>query len=234
MGGVIPERTHVKRLLTVVPALALVVAACSSSPDTGGVASLDDTATATTTSAQDAQVSAEDAMLAFTQCMRDQGIDMADPTFDGRGGFGIQIQPGAEGTFDRQKMDAAQQACQQYLADVQQSFDRSDPSEMEDQLVTFAQCMRDQGITDFPDPDLSDFGPGTGTGPQVQTGDEEAGAGGILTVGPFQGVDFSDPAVQAAAEACQGEFGGFRIGFGGPPLGEAGDPPATGDTGSGD
>ena len=221
-----------KRLLTVVPALALVVAACSSSSDTGGVASLDDTATTTTTSAGDAQVSVEDAMLAYAQCMRDQGIDMPDPTFDGQGGFGVQVQPGDPGTFDREQMDAAQQVCQQYLADVRQGFDRPDPSEMEDQLVAFAECMRDQGITDFPDPDLSDFGPGTGGGPRVQTGEGSGEAS--LSFGPFQGVDFSDSAVQAAAEACQGDFGGgFRIGFSGPPGGSQVEP-GTGDTGAGD
>jgi hypothetical protein len=218
----------VKRLLTVVPALALVVAACSSSSGTGGVASLDDSATTTTTSAQEGEVSVEDAMLAYAQCMRDQGIDMPDPTFDGQGGFGVQIQPGDPGTFDREQMDAAQQACQQYLADVQQGFDRPDQSETEDQLVAFAQCMRDEGIADFPDPDLSDFGPGTGGGPRVQTGE---GGEATLSAGPFPGVDFSDPAVQAAAEACQGDFGGgFRIGFSGPPPGGSELAPGTGDT----
>jgi hypothetical protein len=149
---------------------------------------------------------------------------MSDPTFDGQGGFGMQIEPGAPGTFDRQKMDAAQQACQHYLADVEQSFDRMDPSEMENQLVTFAECMRDQGITDFPDPDLSDFGPGTGGGPRVET--NEGATEGPLTAGLFQGVDFTDPAVQAAAEACQGEFGG-------PPSGGSQMGPETGGTGAG-
>jgi hypothetical protein len=214
----------VKRLLTVISLVALALAACSSSGASGGVASLDETATTTTTDPQQGQTSTEDALLAYAQCMRDQGIDMPDPTFDGEGGFGLRVQPGAEGTFDRQHMDAARQACQQYLEGIQQNFQRPDLSQIQDNLIAFSQCMRDQGISDFPDPDLSDFGPGSGGGPTT------GGDGGF---GPFAGVDFSDPAVQAAAQACQGEFGGqggFGFRFGGSGDGGAGvdvSPPTT-------
>jgi len=211
----------VKRLLAIIPVVALVAAACSSSGAPQGVASLDDSAATSTTVAQDPQVSSEDAILAFTQCLRDQGLDVADPTFDGQGGFGFGGQAGG-GDVDQEAFQAARDACQQYLADLQQTFDRPDLSQTQDDLIAFSQCMRDQGIAEFPDPDLSAFGPGTGGGPPQ-------GQGG--SYGPFGDVDFSDPTVQAAAEACQGQFGGQGgfFGGGGPGgLGGDGTPPTTG------
>ena len=75
-----------------------------------------------------------------------------------------------------------------------------DLTEIEDQLVAFATCMRGQGI-DMDDPDLTDFAPG--------------GAGGA-DGGPFGDIDIDDPEVQAALEVCQAEI---AFGQGAPPAG---------------
>lgn len=49
-----------------------------------------------------------DAELEFARCMRDQGVDMPDPTSSG-GGFEIQID--GDGAFDQDAMDEAFETC---------------------------------------------------------------------------------------------------------------------------
>ena len=69
---------------------------------------------------------AQEEMLRFARCMREQGIDMPDPKFDERGGLSMQIGgPGSE--LDPQDPDfqKAQRACEQHMprprADEQRS-----------------------------------------------------------------------------------------------------------------
>lgn len=195
----------VTKLMPAVAALALVVAACSGNAD-AGVASLEDQPAATDADdGQGATVSDEEALLAFAGCMRDHGIEgFEDPTVDDegnlqfgdRGGFGA-------GEIDRETMIAARNACSEHLEDATLGFGRPDDAEIQDLLLAFAECMRDQGI-EMDDPDLSGFGPG---------GNGEPGQGG----GPFGDIDVADPDVLEALEACQSDFGrGFGPGGGGP------------------
>jgi hypothetical protein len=138
----------------------------------------------------------EQAMLDYAQCLRDNGIDAADPQFGADG----RPQPGSEGggrglfgagvDQDSPEFQAAQTACSGLLAGVQRNTDPEAEAERQAQLLEFAQCMRGEGV-DFPDPQL-----GTGGGP---------GFGG----GGFQDLDFQAPAVQAALQVCQADFGGF-------------------------
>jgi hypothetical protein len=94
---------------------------------------------------------------------------------------------------------------------------------MEEDALAFSECMRDQGIEDFPDPDFSDFGPGTGPRRAEASADVDEdggganGPGGAVIAGPFGEIDLSDPELQAAFEACQEEQGGpFGGRIGGP------------------
>jgi hypothetical protein len=196
-------------------ALALVLAACGSGSNDGeeGVASLEEpTVTATTTAEP---VDAETAAIAFTECMRENGIDMEDPTVDSDGnvipgrptdlpepedGEQVQVGPGELG----EDLRAAFEECGELLEGTAFGFTAGDQSELEDQLVELAACLRAQGI-DVADPDLSN--PPSG----------EPGEGG-----PF-GIDFEDPDVQAALEACQEFVPNFAggPGDGGPRLGVA-------------
>jgi len=204
-------------------AIVLTAAACSGSGTSGGIASLeDDSGEATiTTGAADDQVDPEQAMLDFAQCMRDQGIDMEDPTLDENGNF-TMLRPtggGEEGGFDpadREAMQAAREACSQYLEGITQQFARPDQTEMQDLMLQYAACMRENGV-DMPDPD---FSTSEGEGPGGRLG---------FTTGDY---DPNDPTFQAANEACQGIFGangmpGMMMG-GGPGAGappEGGVPP---------
>jgi hypothetical protein len=210
------------RIALYVVALALVAAACGSSDDGTGIASADqlvaatgetgggagDVASldgATTTVSDQGEVDAEEALLAFTECMRDQGVDMSDPEVDADGNLRLNFRELVSGDIDRETMLAARDACSGLLEGVAQRFDQEDRTAIEDQLLSFAACMRDEGI-DMPDPQ---FGAGPGAG------------GGDPGGGPFGQLDPDDPEFQAALEVCQAEFGDFRLrpggggGFGG-------------------
>jgi hypothetical protein len=100
------------------------------------------------------------ALLKFAQCMRDHGVAMQDPKFDGNGGSTIQIDGGPGSKQDPHKLDAAQKACEKYQ---KQAGPKSAPSEQDQakfrkQALKNAQCMRDNGVPDFPDPQFGDNG----------------------------------------------------------------------------
>lgn len=199
-------------------ALALVVAACGGGGDDAGIASIDDVAaaspgdtTATTTA------DAEAAMLAFAECMREQGIEMQDPQVGEDGNLRMPRPVGAgEGTeqFDRDAMLAAREACAPYLEGAVQHFEQFDQTEIEDQMLSYAACMRENGY-DMPDPDFSAESMGGGPGRGFFRNME---------------IDRSDPAFQAANEVCMDVFtGGFLPGGGAGGGSGGGMPPPPGD-----
>jgi hypothetical protein len=200
------------RLIALIVVFGLVVAACGGSGDAdSGVASLENQdETETLTSQEDpttggdametAEQTREEALLAFTACLRENGVDIEDPTVDADGNVQL-ARPGGEPGADRGANDdfrAAREACSVLLEGAALGFgDRVDRTELEDNLVEFAACMRDNGY-DMPDPDFSSFGPGQGGGG-----------------GPFGEVDREDPTFQEAAAACEDVLGGFGRGLGG-------------------
>lgn len=206
------------RIAITVLLVALVAAACGSGGSVSGVASLGDAATATTTADGGdaaAGLSSEEAMLALAECLRGQGLQVADPEMgeDGQPRPGQLFRPDTEGAFDREEFRAAMDACSEFTDAITTQFDRADRADMEDQMVQYAACMRENGY-DMPDPDFS-IDREHGEGPA-----EGEGFGG----GPFAGIDPTDPAFQAANAVCQDLFGGGfgpRFGGDGPPPGGA-------------
>ncbi len=211
----------------------LLLAACGGGGDDGdGVASLgedtgteEDGTTATTLSEEEQ----EEALLDWAACMRSEGIDMPDPQIDANGRGGIAItreqdsgddgEGASPGPMDREAFEAAAEECGDPPF-FGRELTEEDREEMEEQALAFAECMREHGIEDFPDPDFSDRGPGAG--PRTQEGriddDGESGDGPKIAIaGPFGEFQMDDPEEIAAFEACQ-EDGGF-----GPP-GAAGGP----------
>ena len=177
-------------------AISLLLAACGDSDS--GVASLETTdsggeATSETVAAADS----EEELLAFVECMRQEGIDLPDPTVDAEGNLTLGGGPGARnngdgegpggGGVDAEAFQAASDACGGVPESVTAGFSDADLTEFEDNLLEFTQCLRDGGL-DVDDPDLS--GLGSGEGP---------GAGG----GPFAELDLDDPEVSAVFEDCQ-------------------------------
>lgn len=201
---------HVIRTTTIAAflALGLLAASCSGPDSDSGVASLETDAKGTDSQEQlqsdeavAEPVSDEEAILAFAACLRDEGIDVEDPTVDADGNL-RPPRPRDLGQEDLEMVRAAMNSCSEHLENVAFGLDAADRSEREDQLFEYAACMRENGY-DMPDPDFSTFGqPGQGGG---------AGGGG-----PFGAIDQDDPTFQTAQEACAGIFGGDRVPGGGP------------------
>ncbi len=210
-----------KRLVIAGVALALIAAACGGGSQSDGVASLEDDVTAPLAAGGDSstdgsvattEVDAELAMLEFTQCLRDQGLDVSDPEVDADGNLQFGGRPGGGGgedpDFDREAFREARTACAHILQGVSLEFREFDRTDIEDTLVEFASCMRTNGY-DMPDPDFS--------------GEPGSGGGG----GPFADIDRDDPAFVTASEACQdvltSAFGENGPGAGRGPGGGGGD-----------
>jgi hypothetical protein len=189
-----------KRVLISVAAFALLVAACGGS-ETEGVASLENTATTTVASSgNEASASDEDTLLEFASCMRDNGVeDFEDPSIDADGVPEFNLRGGGS-EVDRDVMRAAFEACSDHLEGLAFGPGSVDVTELEDTLVDFAACMRDNGY-DMPDPDLSNFG-------------ERGGEGGGIFGGEL---DPTDADFISAMEECEHIFENLPfVGGGGP------------------
>ncbi len=192
------------RLLLVVPALALILSACSSG-STDQVATLSgDSASASATPTLSA-AQREQMALQFSQCMRKNGVpNFPDPTVDQNGNLVLRPPAGIAGlsTGDLQTLRTAFQACSQYAEGLRAGFSGQDRQQMEDAILAFAQCMRANGYN-MPDPQFGSQ-PSAGASP---------GDGG-----PFGSINRNDPAFQKAFSACQDKLPGFGgRGLGGGP-----------------
>lgn len=130
-------------------ALATATAACGGEPDTNDQIATAGGATPSPSSSAPARGSADEKeqMLKHAQCMRENGVpNYPDPEFHEGGGVAIALPEGV----DRTKLKAAEAKCKQYLPNGGEP-QKMDP-EMVEQLRKFAQCMRENGIPDFPDP----------------------------------------------------------------------------------
>jgi hypothetical protein len=179
------------RLLAALVVLPLAFAACSAGAATDdGVASLASPDAAAVSPSPDASTNPEDAMLDFARCMRDNGIDIPDPQVGGRG-VRIVGGPGPGGIDpSSETFQKAQETCQHFLDDAGFGERRQLSQDQLDQMVEFAQCMRDHGI-EMPDPAAD----GSVTFKiRGQTGGSTNGTNGI---------DPGSADFQAAQEACQ-------------------------------
>ncbi|WP_242910209.1 hypothetical protein [Actinomadura terrae] len=149
--------------LALVPVLALGAQACGGGDGgTGGKS----TAKA---------VSDQERMRKYAQCMRDHGVEMDDPSGDGKLTMKMSAPPG-QGK-DRSDggsgpMDEAQRACRSLMPNGGKP-PKPKPEEIAKQRA-FSKCMRDNGVPRFPDPApdggiLLKAGKGTGLDPQSQT-----------------------------------------------------------------
>lgn len=182
-----------KTSLLLLLAMVLVAAACSGGGDADepeGVLSLqEDAANNVTTTTR---LSADEAVLEVTRCMRDRGLDVPDIgiTADGQ----LDLRPEDLAGIDLESEDF-QEAFTSCIAVFQLSggFDVSLDPELEalfqDQLQEFSQCMRDNGVVDFPDP--------------------QTGSGTPYPMSAF--LSFGDETFEAALETCRQtvSFSGF-------------------------
>jgi hypothetical protein len=229
-----------KRITTaLLVAMGVLLAGCGGSGDgDDGVASLDaGDGEATEAAADDADN--EEALMDWVECMRDEGIALDDPVRDEDGnlqisGPGIQIGSGGASAGsgpppdapdeadlpDREVMESARDACGDPPPIVGNERGEVDEQAMQETMLAFAECMRAEGATDFPDPDFSGSGPGgMATEREVEDdGSTEDGPSQRVMIGPFGEIDLDDPTISAAFEACQDVLG-MPDGGGPPPEG---------------
>ena len=198
-----------QRILALTCGLALVGAACGGDDDTVAAmpivvenpAAVADEPPAEAASPQTDPTgvgAADDEALAleFAACMRDEGVQMADPVIGADGSINLiaAFQAGADGPVDQEAAQAGFEVCGEILEGTSLLPTPDDVAENEAAFLEFAQCLRDQGL-DVDDPDLSSLG--GGGGPAALFGEN---------------FDPQDPANQPAIQACQsilaGAFGG--------------------------
>jgi hypothetical protein len=136
-------------LAVCVPILAMVVmAGCAKRDDGAGVASVSGTSTPGAT----ANLSVLDQGRRHAQCMRDHGVPEADPRVQPDGS--VSVGGGYDKhTLDQGVLDRAVEACRPYQVVLS-------PDVMALKLAgarVVAQCMRDHGVENFPDPDPNDL-----------------------------------------------------------------------------
>ncbi len=167
----------------------LVLAACDS--DSDDVRSLNTEETqvvvpATDSVAADAADGVRDneaRMMAFTQCLRDQGFDVLDPVVDSEGN--VQKPELAEGVDPkREDLGEAYEACSEHLGGFSFERKRVDVSEQVDQFVALATCLREKGY------DVDD--------PTAETLDQW---GAVLKFS----IDWEDPTAVTDYEECSGD-----------------------------
>ena len=160
--------------------MLLIFSACTiGGEESQGVVTIEST---TETTIVDEEITFEEGVLDFAQCMREEGVNFPDPTFDidGNPQFdNLEIE-------NEEEFENAFENCEDILRNaLPEQFDLDPEVEaaLVDASLEFSQCMRDQGI-DFPDPKPGEFG---------------------FFAFRDADIDFTSEAVQNAFEICQPE-----------------------------
>lgn len=136
-----------KLSLGVLATLALAIALTGCGSDDGKdnqVAAGSGAQTTTSTSPSAEGLSRDEKGVKFTQCLRENGINVADPE-PGKGPM-IKLDPSSGVT--KEDLDKAMEACKEFSP---QGESGPDPK-LEENGRKFAACMREHGVEKFPDP----------------------------------------------------------------------------------
>ena len=167
---------------------ALLLTACNS--DSNDVPTLKDTGNAPAKTpeadASDPVLDNEAKMMALTECLREQGIEVMDPVVDADGNVDKpELAEGVE--WDEETMGQAWEACEHHLKGFiweKEGVDVSEQAEQLDQYIALATCLREENY------DLDD--------PTAETLD--------VWMGDFKkAIDWDDPDAVADYEECSGE-----------------------------
>ncbi len=215
------SRTRFPVLIALLAALSLLGAACGSDSDgvSLAIASLEDAAGANLADEPTVEddLSPEDAALAFSECIRGEGIDFPDIGVDASGNPDLRnaFQDAAVDPRSQEFQDASE-VCFPLLDGV--GFGGGgraalgDNPELQDAFVAFSDCIRSEGF-DVGDLSLGggpgaggqdgDTPPADGEGPQRGQGQGQGGFGDRnARFAQNLGLDASDPAVAAALDVC--------------------------------
>ena len=150
-------------LQAVTVGLALLTGACGGSPSS-----------ARSAGSPNAEGSAQSQQLAFARCMRSHGVtDYPDAG-------PIQASPGSDLDPGNPTYRAARQSCQSLQPT--ENLNPAQAAQGNADALKFSACMRNHGITKYPDP--------------------QVGTGGNDTIN-LSGIDLNSPQFQAAQQACR-------------------------------
>ncbi len=138
----------------------------------------------------------DEALLAYAQCLRDNGIDVDDPQA-GVGGARAVLGGGPRGGdtgIDRRSEEfiAANESCVHILEAARPEIDPEEEQERLEEQLALAQCIRDQGFEEYPDPAIGSDGR-----LERVRGQEMA----------EMAIDRRSPEFQEAISACRDEMG---------------------------
>lgn len=121
----------------------------------------------------------------YSECMRENGVPEFPDPVNGR----LQLRAGPDSGIrpDSPEFKAAQEACQDLAPAGAQTGGGGNP-QMQEQVLEYAKCMRENGVPDFPDPQFE--------------------GGGVRMQLP-QGVSEDSPQFQKAQQACQDIMSGL-------------------------
>jgi hypothetical protein len=174
-------------LAGVLAAVAISVSACGSSSSSTSSTTATSPAAAGSGASTSSSNRTYTARLNLARCYRAQGINVPDPT-PGAGhaaGGGIQQ---ILSRYPQAKVQAARQACRQYLAQANPEVNASPGAQAQFNrvFVKFAKCMRANGVPNFPD--------------RIQDAEGT--------------IDPGSPAVQSALQTCQRYAAAIQQGMG--------------------
>lgn len=162
-----------------VAGIAVAATACAnSSGATSDVASLEEGGDPARASALEEIVEQERQLFEFSACMRDEGVEIGDPTVDADGNVALGTPMNM--ITDHGGLMEAYRACRDLIGNRPLGHGGEDRSAVHDRLVDYAKCVREAGYYEMPDPVFSD-------------------AGDDL----FPGLDVDDPDYQAAEGECK-------------------------------
>lgn len=229
-----PQRSRTASLVGLGLAFVLVAAGCGSKSGAAEsqVATLGTSPGVSVETTTTVARSTEEALLAVAQCLRDNGVDVPDPTFDANGNpTGGLFGPDSGVDPRSEEFRTAMEACRSLMQGVTlggrgPGFDRQ---AIQDAMNNFTACLRDQGLevddVTFPDrgagggPNGGGTGgtnssvPADGNGPPDSGGFRPRGDGNgppdgqgfdpTARIIERLGLDATDPAVTAAVTSCQ-------------------------------
>ena len=124
--------------------VALIGAGCSNgSAENGNTGTATTSSTGTTSSGADKKLTARDKAVKFAECIRAHGVsDFPDPNEKNQFEYGVSVSPAV--------WKQATAACKNLQPPGTLSGKRT--PKQQSASLRFAQCIRDNGVKDFPDP----------------------------------------------------------------------------------
>lgn len=135
-------------------ALGTALVGCGQKAEQPGVASVNGNGAATAGANPVDNLTEAERRAKFAECMRTEGVDVPDPEAgEEAGGFKLRIGDANGGGPAPEKVEAAMNKCKQYLPNGGEPPKVS--AEDLEKVRQHSKCMRENGVTEFPDPDSS-------------------------------------------------------------------------------